>query len=157
MSIHRYPPPRLAGDYIRALLGISLTLGPVLIVRPGPTASILLGLIALLCFFFLARTIERHRTIVSMDENGIAVSAWFGGTIAWKDLERIQLAYYSLKKDRSQGWMQLTLKGRTVTVKLDSQIDGFLPIIERATQAARENGLSVNHITLTNLQALGVA
>ena len=34
----------------------------------------------------------------------------FGGTLVeWNRLDRLKLSYFSTKRDRSDGWMQLTL------------------------------------------------
>ena len=62
-------------------------------------------------------------------------------SIEWDRLDRLKLSYFSTKRDRSDGWMQLTVGsagGRTV--KIDSSLDGFHDVVERAARAAAEDG-----------------
>ena len=136
MSLHRYPPRTLMGDYARSGVGLALT--------------------GTLCAFFLLRTIERHRTIVSVDEDMISVSGIMAASMRWDEVEKLELSYYSVKRDRSGGWMQLTLRKPGVTVKVDSRLDGFLDIVKRAARAGREHEVRVNPVTRANLAALRV-
>lgn len=156
MSLHRYPPRTLIGDYVRSVVGLTLTLPPLIIFNP--TALITVGLLLTggLCGFFLLRTIDRHRTIVSVDEDIIAVSGLMPATMRWEEVEKLELHYYSVKRDRSGGWMQLTLKKPGVTVKIDSRLEGFLDIVRRAARVGRERDLRVNPVTRANLAALRI-
>jgi hypothetical protein len=69
----------------------------------------------------------------------------------------MRLGYYSTRRDREGGWMQLKLIGAGGTVKLDSTIDDFTHIARRALAAARANNLQLGEPTLENLAALGIA
>jgi hypothetical protein len=110
MSLHRYPPRSLIGDYTRSGLGLALTFPPLMLFSPTSLISAVLVLTGGLCAFFLLRTIERHRTIVSVDDEMIAVSGLTASTLRWDELEKLELSYYSVRRDRSGGWMQLTLR-----------------------------------------------
>ncbi len=48
----------------------------------------------------------------------------------------MKLAYYSTRRDRRDGWMQLELRAGASTIRLDSRIDGFAELVERAALAA---------------------
>ena len=156
MSLHRYPPESLMGDYARAGAGLLLTLVPLLVIGASTGFALMLGLVALLCLFFLLRTVERHRTVVSVDEDGVAASGWRAATVAWDALDRMTLNYYSLKRDRSAGWMQLTVKADYATVTVDSRLEGFINIVRHAARAARRRQIPLTGITRANLQALNV-
>ena len=156
MSIHRYPPQSLTGDYVRAGLGLVLTGIPALVVKPAWPVAMMLMLVAALCAYFLFRTMDRHRTIMSYDEQGIVVKGFSGSAIGWDDVTDMALAYYSIRRDQREGWMQLTLKAGPRTIKIDSRMDGFVGVVRRAAQAAKSNGLLLNQITLANLRALRI-
>ena len=81
-----------------------------------------------------------------------------GAVVEWNRLDRLKLSYFSTKRDRSDGWMQLTLGsagGRTL--KIDSSLDGFHDIVERAADAAGQTGLTMSEATRANLRAMGIA
>jgi hypothetical protein len=81
-----------------------------------------------------------------------------GGQVDWSRLERLKLSYYSTRRDRTSGWMQLAVGsagGRIV--KVDSSLEGFYDIVERAAQAAEAAGLQLGPATLVNLRSMGIA
>ena len=76
----------------------------------------------------------------------------------WNRVDRLKLSYFSTKRDRTDGWMQLTVGsvgGRTV--KLDSSLDGFHDVVERAAHAAETAGLPLSDATRANLKAMGIS
>jgi hypothetical protein len=80
-----------------------------------------------------------------------------GGIVEWRRLDRLKLSYFSTKRDRSDGWMQLAVGstgGRTV--KIDSSLDGFHDVVERAAHAAGDTGLTLSEATRANLKAMGI-
>src|SRR6185437_2179606 len=77
--------------------------------------------------------------------------------IAWAELERVKLAYYSTRRDRKSGWLQLELRGSGARVDLDSRIAGFDSVVRRAAEVAGARGLVLSDATLANLEALGIA
>ena len=52
----------------------------------------------------------------------------------------MKLAYYSTRRDRRDGWMQLDLRSGWSSVRLDSRIEGFAELVERAARAADDRG-----------------
>ena len=69
----------------------------------------------------------------------------------------MKLSYFSTKRDRSGGWMQLVVGsagGRAV--KVDSSLDGFYDIVERAARAAESRGLELSRTTRSNLRSMGI-
>lgn len=156
MSVHRYPPQTLVGDYMRAGLGLLLTLPPLLWLGPGFAIGLALVIVAGVCLFFVIRTVERNRAVVSVDDDAIVVTSFSRSEVRWADLARMTLAYYAVKRDKQDGWMELTLKDAKSTIKLDSRLENFREIIVRAARVARERQLPLNQITLSNLKALKI-
>ena len=101
---------------------------------------------------------------MTSDGDWIEVRALFTKKIDWRALRGLELRYYATKRDRTMGWMQLTLKGRdagagiggTTVVRLESTLDGFDALTRRAAQAAQANDLLLSSATLTNLGARGI-
>ena len=157
MSIYRYPPQMLYGDYMRAGGGLLLTLLPLLVLQPSWFVGTALFLVAAVCAYFLFRTIERHRTIIAMDEDGIAVRAMRGPKhMAWKNVDEVKLTYYAVRRNKADSWMQLTVSAGSDSLKIDSRLEDFVEIVERAAEAARANNITLNRITVANLKALGI-
>ena len=77
-------------------------------------------------------------------------------TIAWDRLDRMKLAFYSTRRDRKSGWMQLQLGAGGARLSLDSRLDGFDRLVRHAAIAADARGLELSQATVANLQALGI-
>ncbi len=102
------------------------------------------------------RTALRHNTSIEMTDAEIRAHGLVERRIAWAELERLRLAYFSTRRDRKSGWMQLELSGGGGKLSLDSRIAGFGEVVRRAADAAAENHLQVSEATAANLEALGV-
>lgn len=166
MSIHRYDPRSVHADLRRAAMGFILTAGPMALLDNHVTALVILGLLAALFLAFGLRTVLRGMTLVHVTEHGLS-SDPLGGrqkrfpglaprTVSWRDIRKVRLRYFSLKRDRSEGWMELSLGDGQQSLRLDSALDGFKDIVVRAADAARANGLALSETTQANLAALGV-
>lgn len=156
MREFRYPVRALAGDYARAGVGLLVTLGPLLFVPASPVMMVILGGLAALFLAFGARTALRQWTVVRMDDAGIVADGLMRAQIAWSELEGLALAYYSTRRDRTRGWMQVTMKGRGSRLRIDSTIDGFGDIVRAATRHADRRGLELSPATMGNLAAMGI-
>jgi hypothetical protein len=133
VSLHRYPPQSLFGDYMRAGLGLLLTVPPLLFFSPGTAIGLALVIVAGVCMFFVVRTVDRNRAIISVDDDGISLTSFRNARVAWAEMARMNLAYYAIKRDKTGGWMELTLKDAKNTIKLDSRS----PRASRASAACR--------------------
>lgn len=155
-EVLRYPPNVLLGDYARAAAGLALTALPLALVRVTPWIAGPLALCALLFAVFAARTAQRQLTRVTMDDDGLRAEGPLGAVVRWDELSDLRLRYYATKRGRDDGWMQATLTGRGRRIRIDSTLDGFDAVIERAVAAVRANGLRLNRVTVDNLLALGI-
>jgi hypothetical protein len=151
----RYPRGPLIADYARAGGGLVLTAGPLLAFDVAVWAGVALGGAALLFALFGLRTAQRHATVVELDDDGVRARGPLGGQVSWSELRSVRLTYYSTRRDRRDGWMNMTLRGRG-TVRLESSLDGFDRIAERAAAAARSRRLRLSETTLQNFAALGI-
>ena len=156
MTTHRYPPSALRGDYARAGLGLALTLGPAAMVQPGSGALWVLGPLALLFAVFALRTLGRQLAVVELGPDGVSVSGLGRSSLRWDEIRSLRLDYYSTRGDRTGGWMQLTAKGPTGKIRVDSALEDFVSVVRAASDAARKAGLEVSEATQANLGHLGI-
>lgn len=155
-SRHGYPASAMIGDYLRAAAGL-VPAGAIFATMPvAPVPATLLGGFAMIFGIFGLRTALRHNTSIEMTDAGIRARGLVERTVAWAELDRLRLAYYSTRRDRKSGWMQLELGGSGTRLSLDSRIAGFGEVVRRAADAAADNRLQVSEATAANLEALGV-
>jgi hypothetical protein len=159
ISTHKYPVRAVAGDYFRTSTGLFLTAGPLLLVEVADVLKVILFLLLLVFLIFGLRTMFRQATAVMLCDKGIRTGRGFASekVIPWRDLQHLKLRYFSTRRDREAGWMQLQLGGSGGKLSLDSAIDGFEQIVAEATGFAETNGLKLESTTLENLKAMGLA
>ena len=156
MASYAYPTSAMYGDYLRAAAGF-VPAAAILVALPvGTVAAIVLGGFAALFAVFGARTLFRHGTRFETTRSALLASGLCRTSIAWCELDGLTLAYYSTRRDRRDGWMQLELRSGLKKMRLDSRIDGFGELVTKSADAARARGLTLNAATLANLAALGV-
>lgn len=153
----RYPRQTIIADYSRAAAGAVLCGAPLLLLEVNLWLAVLLlagfGLFAL----FLIRTALRHRTRYVLGPDTLCADGPFATLVEWNRLDRMKLSYFSTKRDRTDGWMQLgvgSTGGRLV--KVDSSLEGFHDIVARAAEAAESKRLSLSDTTNANLRSLGI-
>jgi len=154
----RYPRQTLWADYMRASAGVLLCGAPLLLLDVNRWLAYVLIAGFLLFALFLVRTALRHRTRYVLGPDTLCADGPAGTLVEWARLDRLKLSYFSTKRDRSDGWMQLSVGstgGRAV--KVDSSLDGFHDIVERAARAAEAGGLELSEATRTNLRSMGIS
>jgi len=154
----RYPRQTLWADYIRAGIGAVLCGLPLLLIDVNLWVALILGAGFVLFALFFARTALRQHTRYVLGPDTLCADGPAGTLVEWSRLDRMKLSYFSTKRDRSDGWMQLTVGsagGRTV--KVDSALDGFYDIVERAARAAEAGGLELSQATRVNLRSMGIS
>lgn len=161
MSIHRYPRRAITGDLARAGIGFVLCLGAAAVAGFSGFVAWLFGVCAAVFLLFGIRTLLRSVTNYELTDAGLARSyaTGFGRTeraLAWQELARLRLRFFPAKRDRSQGWMELTLAGQGTRMRLDSTLGDFDAIVRAAVGAALRRRLALGDSTLSNLAALGI-
>jgi len=168
----RYPLSALAFDYLRGIIGLGIS---VLIIDAigvdTPVFWVFIGL-AVLFLVWLGNTFLRHISSIRFDQDGLTSAPWPKKAIAWSDLRRMELRYYTTKrkprkslerdgdaaasKPKDQGWMTLTLKSDGQRIDIESTLPHFADIVARAAHAAHEANLPLDQVTIENLSAIGV-
>ena len=157
MSEHRYRARALRGDYIRAGAGLALVGLPLAAAPVGAPAAWVLGAMAALFAGFGGRTWLRQKSVYRVDETSIVREGPLGRAVPWEEMTALRLRYYATRRDRSGGWMQMTVRGAGATMRIDSTLEGFREVAAAALRAADAAGLTLDAATLENARALGAA
>lgn len=156
MSEYRYSAAALKGDLVRAGIGFVLCATPLAFVSLETWVVLLLAAPAGLFVLFGVRTWLRRGVRVAVDEAGIGAAGLTSAHISWGDLQRFKLSYFSTRRDRSNGWMQLNLRGPSGRLSIDSNLEGFDDVCRRAFRAAADNDIELSGASLRNLAELGL-
>jgi hypothetical protein len=160
VTVHRYPRQALIGDYLRAGIGLVMTVGPALAIPATSLTQLILVPLAILFLAFGVRTWQRSVAVIAVTAQDISLSAPWQARLAWRNLKAVRLNYYSTRFDRSGGWMQLLLKGRDgpdgATIRIDSTLDGFSEIARQVAAIARTQRIPLSESTRNNFGALGI-
>ncbi len=158
MDRYRYPTTTLVPDYLRVVLGLAATGGPLIALDLANAVTGLLSGLALLFGWFGVRTVLRQLSWVELSPRDIALRGPFERRLLWEQLERLKLAYYAPRRARQEGWLQLTLRAAGgPPIRLNSTLSGFEEILRRAVSVARLKELPLDATTQANLVALGLA
>jgi hypothetical protein len=153
----RYSWRALLPDYAGGGVGLALLLGPLAFAHPAaPVAWVLAAATALFLVYF-GRTVCRQLTHIELDETGIRVRGPLGAALRWEELRSLRLDYYSTRSDREGGWMQLRLRDARRTIRIDSELEGFVELVRAAVLEARRLGAELDEATRGNLGMLGLS
>jgi hypothetical protein len=155
-AAHQYPLNSLYGDYIRAAIGVGFCSVPLSFVNDSPVLLTILAGVLLLFLGFGAKTAMRHLTVIQTEEEGIIANGPFGRRIAWRDINKVALKFYSTRRDTKEGWMQLTIFGATGKLTIESSLDGFNDVANSVIQAGFRNNAQMDETTMENVAALGI-
>ena len=147
----------LLPDYAGSTIGLAFSLGPLAAVNPVLPVAWVLAAVAALFLVYFARTVCRQLTHIDLDETGICARGPLGAVIRWEDLRSLRLDYYSTRRDREGGWMQLRLRDAGCTIRIDSELGGFIDLVRAAALEARRRGVDIDEATRANLGQLGLA
>jgi hypothetical protein len=151
-----YPASAMLGDYLRAGAGLVPSALILATVSVNSVSGVVIGGFAAIFGAFAIRTALRHGTRLEVTETGVRALGIKRVEIDWAALDRMKLAYYSTRRDRKSGWMQLQLGAGRARLSLDSRLDGFDRLVRFAATAAAARGLELSEATAANLSALGI-
>lgn len=150
-----YPFNSVAGDYVRAGISLIIVVAVALLFSVAFIPGMILLLLAVFFAGFGLQTLLRHRTTFKVSDEEIVARPW-GTRLRWRELTDVRLKYYSLERNSKHGWMELTLQSGRRRLRMDSRLDGFLEVAQRAADSARANGLQLSPTTVTNFGALHI-
>lgn len=153
---YSYPTSAMAGDYLRAAAGLVPITAIFTTVSVGSVSAVILGGFAAIFGAFAIRTALRHGTSLEVSDVELRAVGLRSATIPWDRLDRMKLAFYSTRRDRKSGWMQLQLGAGGTRLSLDSRLEGFDRLVRHAATVAADRGLELSDATAANLQALNV-
>ena len=155
MTERRYPPRAMARDYVTAGVGLALSLPPMVALD---LPAVTFGIFGLMSLCFAAHglgAVRRRRLRVEAGEDGLSFSPP-RRSIAWNEITRFRLAWFSTRRDGARGWMELEVEGRAATLRVDSRLDGFRELVGHVRRAAAHRGVEPDPATRANLEALGL-
>ena len=135
--------------------GLALTLPPLAMLD---LPSVTVWILGLLSFAFAVHglgVVRRHRTRVETDAEGLRFSPP-RRRIAWNEITRFGLRYFSTRRDGARGWMELRVASPAATLRVDSRLERFDELVGRAWRAASRCGVEPDLTTRANLEALGM-
>ena len=154
--IYRYPARALAADYLRAAAGLAFSVGPLLAFDLPVAAQAVFLPVAGLFVLFTVQAAGRGRLRIAVTEDGL--ERWPGARrMPWGSVTGVKLAYFSVRRDGGEGWMELKLRAAGSTLRADSRLTGFADLVRRVFQAAREAGVEIDATSAGNLAALDAA
>ena len=161
---HRYPVKSLRGDYFRAGAGLAFCALPLMFAPPFGGVFVVFGGLATMFAAYGLRAWARQMTVVDVTETGVSaagpriISGRLASrvTLAWDEVSTIKLSYYSTRRERTDGWMNLKLKGAGESLSIESDIDGFSAIAAKAAATAKANSVPLNETTVSNFAVLGI-
>jgi hypothetical protein len=154
---YRWPRTAMIADYWRSGVGFSVSFLIALFVPVVSLAFLFFAVLAVIFGLYLAQTVLRANTTLRLDPDGLSVSGVFGTTmIRWDALDHFALRYYTLRRDKEAGWLDLKLRSPAASISLDDRVGGFRAILDRAWEAARARDIGISSSTYANLTAAGL-
>ncbi|MBT5569923.1 MAG: hypothetical protein HOJ90_01770 [Alphaproteobacteria bacterium] len=156
MTTHRYHRRDLNADLLRACLGVAACVTPMFFIAPGAIATYVLAAPAIFFGLFGLRTWLHTRTVVTLDDAAIEMTGWGSARIPWQDLDTLKLSYFSTRRDREAGWMQLTLRAGGNKIALHSTLEGFEDICRQAFRVTQTRDIEMSDATARNFAVIGL-
>ena len=156
MSVHTYPLYTVLGDYIRAILGVGVSTVPLFIITGKPLVTYAFWALIVVFVLYGLRSLGRHCTRIETTDDGVAASSLFRHHFAWSELSKLRLKYFSTRRDKTGGWMQLEMTGNGRRIAVNSTISDFADMLARATDAAKANGIDIDEASLANIASINV-
>lgn len=148
-----YPWPTLLPDLARA--GFGALLGAALLsqLTPGSVGFWLVAALTALFSGFGLLTALRVRLRIEVHGEMLHVQPG-ARRVNLDTLTSLRLDYYATRRDREDGWMQLTVCDRDGNrLRVDSRLEGFGELLRGAAEAASRNQLELEPATVDNLRA----
>jgi hypothetical protein len=158
VTTYRYERGAIIKDYLMGSAGLAVVGLPLAVTELGSWLLTIFTALALLFGVYMVRTWVRSRTVIEMDEIGLRAHGPRTVELPWDSLGEIDLRYFSTRRDKHGGWMQLTLgdgtKSRLRRFSIESSLENFPEVALQAGEAAERNDLAMSETTIDNLRSL---
>lgn len=157
----RYPMNTLYADYLRALAGIVFFGVWFFFAAESPVWATIIGLLLLIFISYAVRTYIYQSTIVRMLPEAVEFDGPFGRRVRWEDINRVDLRYYSTRRERSgkrrdDGWMQMKICDSGGCMKVESTLTRFSDLATQVAAAAFRNNAVMSETTVENFTTMGI-
>jgi len=153
----RYPESKVTREIVKGALGLALSLGLVVGLGPGPWIAVPVLGVAVLFGLYLWQQVRRFSLRIQVDDTGVTlVKGDRREAFRWGDLKDFRLNYYANGRKATTGTLVVVLKAPPGRAKLDSTLDHFPSLLQRAAQAAQAQALNLHPTTQANLEQLGL-
>lgn len=152
----RYSRGALLADDARGAAGLAICAAPLIFLEPMTWLVWVLIACAAVFAVFLLRCAIKHLTVVRVSDDAIATDGPLRARIHWAEVTGVSLKFFATKRRSREGWMQLKLRDGARRIVVDSHLEGFTGIAERAGRAVTANRVEVDIPTRENFAALGV-
>ena len=156
MTELRYSTKSLNADIFRSIIGFFLCICPVILVIAEPLINVILLASSLLFLVFGIKTWLRRSVRVQFKENITIINGPISRSLEWNELSSLKLSYFSTRRNKKDGWMQLKLQGKSGKITIESNLEKFEEICLRAYQAANENNILITKTSQRNFAELGI-
>lgn len=143
-------------DYARAIIGVGLCGFPLAAFSPAIVVAWILGGLTALFFSFGLHTAWRQGLRFALGDAGLWRKApgLQPRLYEWANFNRLDLRFFPTRRDRSQGWLQLTLKGPGGKLRIESNLEDFDRLAQRAAHEAETRDWMISEGSRDNLDAL---
>ena len=156
MKGYRYPVSALRGNYLRAGTGMVFSGLFLYGASSVPVVFVIVASIFLLFAGYGIKTWSQHMTVIHLDQDGLRIFGLRRRQISWDDLTGTKLRFFTVKRDRDAGWMELTLLTAANKFKIESDLKGFNDIAAAVAQAIEAKGIVIDETSVENFNSLGI-
>ncbi len=156
MTTHRYPRGAIVADYARGGVGLAVTGLPLVATPLATTITVIFSGLATLFGIYVVRTWMRASQAIEIDASSIRRVGPRALTIPWDDMREFELRYFSTRRDKEGGWMELKVGDGARRLAMESSLEDFDTVARHCFLVARRNALELSPTTQDNLRALGL-
>ena len=151
-----YPPKATGWESLKGAAGAAICFGVVGFLNPAPFLGWPIGGLGLLFGAYAIQQFRRRALRYRLDDQGVTeLRGDARRAIRWQELAEFQLNFYPQSKKDAVGTLVLILQdGSRRRFKLDSTLEQFPTLLDRAAAAARSRNLTLNPTTEANLAQL---
>lgn len=154
---YAYPIGQVLRELAGAVIGVTFFGAPLLFVKQSSVIFLALTLVIALFAVYGFRAILRQQQAFRLTDAGLERTGINPRRIDWNTLNRVQVRYYSTRRDRTAGWLQMIVNGGGKSVRVDSALIDFDVFASEVIARAVQNDASLDGTTIQNCLAAGIS